>query len=69
VPTGDEHTPSAALVTGTLGRKRVVIDFMAQVKGVKDKSILENSITFADMDDPKSVSITLMHPMDCVRSR
>jgi hypothetical protein len=69
VPTGDEHTPSAALVTGTLGGREIVIDFMAQIKGVEDQSILENSITFADADDPTSVSITLMHPMDCVRSR
>lgn len=69
LPTGDDHTPSAAVVTGTLGGRRVIIDFMAQVKGVEDASILTNSITFADEEDPESVSITLMHPLDCVRSR
>lgn len=69
LPQGDDHTPSAAVVTGMLGDKEVVVDFMAHVKGVDDKSILQNSITFADADNPDSVSITLMHPMDCVRSR
>lgn len=68
-PTGDDHTPNAAVVTGTLGGRRVVVDFMAQVKGVQDDSILHNSITFADEEDPKAISITLMHPLDCVRSR
>ncbi|HWU60503.1 MAG TPA: hypothetical protein VN112_00615 [Ensifer sp.] len=68
-PTGDDHTPSAAVVIGTLGGRKVVIDFMAQVKGVQDDSILHNSITFADEEDPEAISITLMHPLDCVRSR
>jgi hypothetical protein len=68
-PEGDDHTPSAAVVTGTLGGRRVVIDFMAHVKGVDDDSLLKNSITFADEEDPEGISITLMHPLDCVRSR
>lgn len=69
IPSGDNHTPNAAVVTGKLGDRAVVIDFLAQIKGVEDKSLLENSITFADVEDPSAVSITLMHPLDCVRSR
>ncbi|CAN7750716.1 hypothetical protein [Rhizobium sp. LjRoot258] len=69
IPSGDNHTPNAAVVTGKLGDRSVVIDFLAQIKGVEDKSLLENSITFADVQDPSAISITLMHPLDCVRSR
>lgn len=69
IPDGDNHTPNAAVVKGKLGDREVVVDFLAQVKGVEDKSLLENSITFADADDPDNISITLMHPLDCVRSR
>ena len=69
IPDGDNHTPNAAVVKGKLGDREVVVDFLAQVKGVEDKSLLENSITFADADNPDNISITLMHPLDCVRSR
>lgn len=69
LPNGDDHTPNAAVVTGKLGNRDVVVDFLAQIKGVEDKSLLRNSITFADAADPDNVSITLMHPLDCVRSR
>jgi hypothetical protein len=69
IPSGDNHTPNAAVVKGKLGNRDVVVDFLAQIKGVEDKSLLENSITFADTENPDAVSITLMHPLDCVRSR
>lgn len=69
LPKGDDHTPNAAVVTGKLGDRDIVVDFLAQIKGVEDKSLLANSITFADAADPGNVSITLMHPLDCVRSR
>ncbi|MBB3319741.1 hypothetical protein FHT77_005658 [Rhizobium sp. BK181] len=46
-----------------------MVDFLAQIKGVEDKSLLENSIIFADAENPEAISITLMHPLDCVRSR
>ena len=69
LPTGDDSTPNAAVVTGYIGDKKVVIDFMAAIKGVKDEALLKKSITIADSEDPNSVSITLMHPIDCLRSR
>lgn len=69
IPSGDTHTPNAAVVTGKLGNRSVVVDFLAQIKGVTDSSLINNSITFADSEDPQSASITLMHPLDCVRSR
>jgi hypothetical protein len=69
IPKGDDHTPNAAVVTGKLGDRDIVVDFLAQIKGVEDSSLLKNSITFADAEKPESISITLMHPLDCVRSR
>lgn len=69
IPSGDNHTPNAAVVKGKLGNRDIVVDFLAQIKGVDDKSLLENSITFADYENPEAISITLMHPLDCVRSR
>ncbi|MEI2302117.1 hypothetical protein [Ensifer sp. MJa1] len=69
IPNGDNHTPNAAVVKGKLGGRDIVVDFLAQIKGVEDKSLLENSITFADAENPEAISITLMHPLDCVRSR
>lgn len=69
IPSGDNHTPNAAVVKGKLGNRDIVVDFLAQIKGVEDKSLLENSITFADAENPEAISITLMHPLDCVRSR
>ena len=68
IPTGDDFTPNAAVVTGRLNGREVVIDFMSAVKGVKDQSLLKHSITFADQENPE-ISITLMHPLDCIRSR
>jgi len=64
IPSGDNHTPNAAVVTGKLGNRDIVVDFLAQIKGVEDKSLLENSITFADAENPEAISITLMHPLD-----
>ncbi|MBB3355596.1 hypothetical protein FHT70_005559 [Rhizobium sp. BK049] len=69
IPSGDNHTPNAAVVKGKLGNREIVVDFLAQIKGVEGKSLLENSITFADAENPEGISVTLMHPLDCVRSR
>lgn len=69
LPDGDNHTPNAAVVTGKLGERDIVVDFLAHIKGVEAKSLRANSITFADAANPENVSITLMHPLDCVRSR
>jgi len=69
IPSGDNHTPNAAVVKGKLGNRDIVVDFLAQIKGVEGKSLLENSITFADAENPEGISVTLMHPLDCVRSR
>jgi hypothetical protein len=58
LPDCDDHTPNAAVLTGKLANRDVVVDFLVQIKGVEDKSPLRNSITFADAADPDNVSIT-----------
>lgn len=67
LPSFDDHTPSASVVIGKIGDKQVEIDFLSNVQGVDDKSLRKNSVTF--QYDGTDVSVTLMHPLDCVRSR
>ena len=33
IPSGDNHTPNAAVVKGKLGNRDIVVDFLAQIKG------------------------------------
>ena len=68
IPTVDDNTPEAAVVTGYLGDKKVTIDFLGSVLGVETETVRKRSITFSD-PERKSASITLMHPLDGVRSR
>lgn len=68
VPGLDEHTPEAAVVTGYLGDKRVTIDFMSAILGVDENQMVRRRVTFSD-PYRTAASITLMHPLDCVRSR
>ncbi|MHC1550954.1 hypothetical protein [Phyllobacterium sp. K27] len=69
LPDGDDHTPSAAVVTGYIGEKKIVIDFMSAIKGVSDSSLYKNSMTIMDTEGTNPVSINLMGPLDCVKSR
>ena len=68
LPDMDDHTPEAAVVTGYLGDKKITVDFMASILGVNDTKIESRSITYTDPEKTE-VSVTLMHPLDCVRSR
>lgn len=68
IPGVDDSTPEAAVVTGYLGDKKVTIDFLGSVLGVDTEMVRKRSIKISD-PEKQSVSITLMHPLDCVRSR
>lgn len=67
-PSGDDFTPNAAVVVGKLGGRKIVIDFMATLAGVRSKDIQLRAIRFESDTDARP-SITLLHPIDCVKSR
>lgn len=68
IPSLDNMTPEAAIVTGFIGDRKVTVDFMTSVLGVDTKQAVNRSIKISDPDN-EAVSLTLMHPLDCVRSR
>lgn len=65
----DMATPSAAVVVGNLNGRRLQVDFMSTVLGVDDDAILKNFVAIEGSIGDKVVSLFLMHPLDCVRSR
>lgn len=71
VPSFGDMTPNAAVVVGFLGKRRIVVDFMAVVMGVPDDSITNNYVAIegAMPDSGRTVKLCLMHPLDCVKSR
>lgn len=71
VPDPDDQTPSAALVVGALHNRRIAVDFMRVIKGVDDSAIRDRFITLKGTPPGRTVpiSIRVLHPLDCVRSR
>jgi len=71
LPEYDDATPSAALVVGSLKECRIAVDFMRAVAGVDDDAIKTRFITLVGSSPVNGVpvSIRVMHPLDCVRSR
>jgi hypothetical protein len=66
IPQGDTHSPSAAVVSGKILGRPVVVDFLNHVKGVDDKSLVKNSL---QIEHGSGFQITIMHPLDNVASR
>jgi hypothetical protein len=73
LPERDDHTPNTAQIVTTFHGKRLVIDFLGSVLGVKERelrrgvSILEVT---ADVDGiPTVVLIKVLHPVLCLKSR
>jgi hypothetical protein len=66
----DAGTPNAAVVVGNLCNRRIYVDFMAAVLGVDDNSITRNFVSIEGvLPSGRSLTLCLMHPLDCVRSR
>lgn len=66
-----DHTPNAAVVVGNLNGRSISIDFMADVLGVDRDAILTRyiSIVGAMPGWPEPLSLALLHPLDCIKSR
>lgn len=60
---------NASLVSGTLNRRPVIIDFMAGVVGVRNRDILERNVRISGNIDGKPTAFRAMNPLDCLRSR
>ena len=62
-------TPNAAVVVGSLNGRRLRIDFMASVLGVDDDAINDDFVAIEGTHDGRTISLLVMHPLDCLRSR
>jgi hypothetical protein len=73
LPINDDHTPSTAQIVTSIGGRPLVIDFLGEVLGIRDRelrrgvSILE--ITGEIEGRPATVLIKVLHPVLCLKSR
>jgi hypothetical protein len=70
-PDPDDHGPNAAKVVGLIGNREIKVDFLHSILGVDHASLKNNVITLTGKrsDNGEPLSILLMHPLDCFRSR
>ena len=66
-PSAEDYTPTAAVVTGRIGGREILVDFMRVVLGVDNPSDRFVSVEVDAGHGP--ASILLLHPLDCLRSR
>jgi hypothetical protein len=69
LPKAFDISPNAAVVVGGLGNHTIRIDFMRQILGVDDKGLKNHYVTLTKDTERGPLSINLMHPLDCLRSR
>lgn len=69
IPEAWDNSPNAAVVMGRLGNHRIRVDYMRAVLGVTDATLKNNYVTLTKETGRGPLSMHLMHPMDCLRSR
>jgi hypothetical protein len=69
IPPRWDNSPNVAVVTGTIGSHPVRIDFLRSILGVEHRSIKENYVTLTKDTPAGPLNISLLHPLDCLRSR
>lgn len=69
VPEMGDASPSAGVVAGELNGRRVRVDFLSGVLGVEDSAIRKDRMTIRGQLGDETATITLLHPLDCLRSR
>jgi len=68
----DDNTPNSALVTATIDGKELAIDFVADVIGVKARSLERKAVELivpvrsGGIDE---LAVPVMHPLHCLQSR
>jgi hypothetical protein len=71
IPDLDDHGPNSAQVIGLIGNREIRVDFLHSILGVDAASIKNNVITLTGerSDNGEPLSIAVLHPLDCYRSR
>ncbi|HEY2184893.1 MAG TPA: hypothetical protein VGH39_07855, partial [Xanthobacteraceae bacterium] len=73
LPTRDDHTPSTAQIVTMINGKPLVIDFLGEVLGVRDRELrrgVSEVEVGADMEGRSiTVRIKVLHPILCLKSR
>jgi hypothetical protein len=71
LPGPDDITPHAAVVVGSIGKRKIQIDFLHSILGVSHRSIENNFITLTGthVKTGNRIDIVVLHPLDCLRSR
>jgi hypothetical protein len=71
VPDLDDHGPNSAQVVGLIGKREIRVDFLHSILGVDAASIKNNVITLTGerSDNGQPLTIFVLHPLDCFRSR
>ncbi len=71
IPDPDDHGPNSAKVVGTVSGREIKVDFLHSIKGVDHAALKKNVLTLTGTlsDNEDTISIQLMHPIDCFRSR
>jgi hypothetical protein len=71
IPSIDDHTPNSAMVVGLVGDREIQVDFLHSILGVDHSSLRNNvlSLTGTRSDNGEPLTILVMHPLDCFRSR
>jgi hypothetical protein len=66
-----DASPNSAVVIGKIGDHTVRIDFMRNILGVDSKSIKQYFVTLQrpSTDGSDFIRFSLLHPLDCLRSR
>ena len=69
-PDPDDATPNAALVTAVIGDRKIQIDFMRHVMGVRPTPLKQLATELlVPLDNGGVLAIPLMHPLHCLQSR
>jgi hypothetical protein len=71
IPPVFDPSPNAAVVVGQLGNRTIQVDFLKSVLGVDSRALKKNFVTLTGpaQTGQKPVSILILHPIDCLRSR
>lgn len=71
LPLPDDATPNTAIVYAEMNGKRILIDFLSGILGVRPSKLRASKLLIELLDDGgvKTVEIPLLHPVLCLISR
>lgn len=71
LPQMGDASPNSAVVIGKLGKRKILVDFLATILGVPGDSVTKNFVAIEGTmpGTNRQITLCLMHPLDCVKSR